>query len=428
MYISLDYGKKKLNIDIDDKNILDVIENKKTEPIKNPKSRLTESLKNPIGTLPLKDKIKNKSKVCIVISDITRAVPTRLILEALLPELLSYGINKDSITIMVATGLHRPNEGEELVKLVGRDIADSYRIINHNAKDKKICRRIGETKRGTPITLNKYFLDCDFKITTGLIEPHFMAGFSGGRKSICPGISCYDMFRYIHGPEILESPDASNMILKGNPFHEEATDIARKAGVDFIINVTINKDKEITGIFSGNLEKAFLAGAKFCMKENTYKITGQADMVITSGGGLPLDANLYQSVKGMVGAIPAVKKGGMIIIASECSEGIGSKEFRELLLGEKNLDKFIEKIHQKNYFKIDQWELEELGKARSRAEIYLYSEYISKGSYDIPPGTLKIAGSVQKAIDVGLGRYGKKAKITVIPEGPYVIPVLDKSY
>ena len=426
MNINLDYGNSRLEVDISDNNLLYIIENRSDEALPYPKEKLIESLKRPIGTLPLEEKIKDKSKVCIVISDITRAVPTKLILETLLPELLSYGVNKDSITILIGTGLHRPNEGEELVRLVGKDIAENYNIVNHNAKDRENCRQIGETKVGTPIILNKVFLDSDFKILTGLIEPHFMAGFSGGRKAICPGISYIDMFKHFHGPKILESPNASNAILFGNPFHEESTEIAKKARVDFIVNVTINKKKEITGVFSGDLENAFLAGAKFCLKANTYIISKEADIVITSGGGFPLDINLYQAVKGMVGALPSVKKGGMIIIASHCREGVGSREFLELLTSEKDLDKFIRKIYESNYFKIDQWELEEIAKVRRKAEIYLYSEFISGDKYDIPAGTLKIVESVKEAISIGLKKYGKDAKITVIPQGPYVIPLFSK--
>ena len=327
MKTSLDYGTGKIEVDIPDRNILYIIENKPQKALPHPEEKLIESIRKPICSLPLKEKIKGKRKVCIVISDITRAVPTKLILRKLLPELLSYGVSKDSITILIATGLHRPNKDKELVELVGREIKESYNIVNHNAKDKEGCRYIGETKKGTPIILNKVFLDSDFRIITGLIEPHFMAGFSGGRKAICPGISYIDMFKYFHGPKILESPYASNAILEGNPFHEEATEITEKAGVDFIINVTINRDKEITGIFCGDLKNAFLEGARFCRKSNMYSISKEADIVITSGGGYPLDINLYQTVKGMVGAISAVRKDGMIIIASECREGIGSSEF-----------------------------------------------------------------------------------------------------
>ncbi len=424
MKLKLDYGRGKLEIDIDKNNLLYIVSSSLANALAEPKKKIVESLKKPIGTLPLKDKIGGSKKICIVISDSTRAVPTKLILEALLGELHSYGVSRDLITILIATGLHRPNLGKELEGLVGGDIMTSYRIVNHNARDRESCRFIGKTKRGTPIILNKIFLDSDFKILTGLIEPHFMAGFSGGRKAVCPGISYMDMFKHFHGPAILESPSATNAVLRGNPFHEESTEIAKKAGADFILNVTINKDKEITSVFSGDLEEAFYSGAQFCIKNSTYSIKKEADIVITSGGGLPLDATLYQAVKGMVGAMPAVKKGGMIIIASECREGIGSDEFIELLTKEVDLDKFLGKISNKNYFKIDQWELEELAKAAKKAKIYLYSEYISKEQYDIPEAALTVVGSVEEAVAIGTGKYGEDAKITVISEGPYVIPVL----
>lgn len=425
MNVRLAYGQEGLEVNINEKNLLYIIESKSPKPLSDPKNSIISSLSNPIGSPPLKDKIKGKKNVCIVISDITRAVPTKLILEALLGELRIYGVKREAITILIATGLHRPNEGRELEALVGKEVARTYKIVNHNARDIDGCKYIGNTQRGTPVILNKIYLDSDFKILTGLIEPHFMAGFSGGRKSICPGISYMDMFKHFHGPQILESPNASNAILSGNPFHEESTEIAKMAGVDFIVNVTINKNKEITGVFSGDLEKAFYEGAKFCSENSCYKIKEEADIVLTSGGGYPLDINLYQAVKGMVGAIPAVKEGGMIIIASKCPEGIGSEEFTELLVQEKDLEEFIRKISSPGFFKIDQWELEELVKARRKAWIYLYSEGVSASKYGhyIPPDTLKIVNSIQEAIDVGLQTYGNNAKITVIPEGPYVIPL-----
>lgn len=424
MIIKLDYGTDKIEVEVNEKNLLHIIENEPIKALSSPKKSLIESFRNPIGSLSLKEKIKDKKKICIVISDITRAVPTKLILKALLPEIQNYGIRKDFITILIATGLHRPTEGGELIKLVGEEIAQDYNIINHDARDRESCRYIGKTKKGTPIILDKVYLDSDFKILTGLIEPHFMAGFSGGRKAICPGISYMDMFKHFHGPAILESPNASNAVLKGNPFHEESTEIAKKAVVDFIVNVTIDKNKEITNVFSGDLEEAFLAGAEFCRQSSIHKINKEADIVVTSGGGYPLDVNLYQAVKGMVGALPAVKQDGMIIIAAKCTEEIGSEEFVELLTREDNLDKFMDKIQGKDYFKIDQWELEELIKARKKAEIYIYSDSLNKSSYMIPPNTLTKVDLLEEAIEKGLQRFGKNATISVIPEGPYVIPAL----
>ncbi|MBM3709366.1 MAG: nickel-dependent lactate racemase [Actinobacteria bacterium] len=429
MIIELDYGDEKLKVEISKKNLLYIITSKPVKPVSDPKDALLKSIKNPIGCLPLSERIRGKKNICIVISDITRAVPSKLILEVILGELSDCGVKEDLITILIATGLHRPNVGKELEGLVGKEIADRYHIVNHNARDRNSCEHIGNTKRGTPVIINRVFLDADFKILTGLIEPHFMAGFSGGRKAVCPGISYMDMFRHFHGPDILESENASVGVLDGNPFHEESTEIAKLADADFIVNVTINKDKEVTGVFSGDLEEAFYAGAKFCMDSSCYPIKEEADIVITTGGGLPLDATLYQTVKGIVGALPAVKQGGMIAVAAECSEEIGSKEFVEIIEQEKDIDGFMKKITDRDYFKIDQWEFEELIKARRKAEIYLYSGCLLAGSYKIPPSTLKLVRTVDEAIEIGLRKFGDNATISVIPEGPYTIPVkLEKKF
>ena len=424
MIVELEYGSEKLKVDVPEKNLLGIITSKPLKGLPDAGKALLEGIKNPIACSPLKDKIRDKKNICIIISDSTRAVPTKLILDVLLTELAGYGIEKDMITILVATGLHRPNLGSELEGLVGEKVASQYRIINHNARDRESCVHIGQTQRGTPIIINKEFVNADFKILTGLIEPHFMAGFSGGRKAICPGISYMDMFRHFHGPAVLESPKASFGILEGNPFHEESTEIARKSGVDFIINITINKHKEVTGVFCGDLEVAFNEGARFCNHASSSEIKKEADIVITTGGGLPLDATLYQVVKGMVGAMPAVKQGGIIITAAECTEEIGSREFVDIVQEESDIDAFMEKINRKDYFKIDQWEFEEFVKARKKARIYLYSGCLLASAYNIPESTLILANSVGEALNESLEKAGKDASIYVIPEGPYVIPFL----
>jgi lactate racemase len=426
MEIRLDYGESDLKVEVDENKIVHILEKEPAPALVNAGQKFLEGFRKPTGSPPLKELISGKKKICIVISDSTRAVPTDIILGQLLPEIESCGIPAEAITILVATGLHRPNTEEELKKMVGADIVKHYRIVNHDAKNRDSCQHIGNTERGTPVIIDRVYTESDFRILTGLIEPHFMAGFSGGRKAICPGISYMDMFRHFHGPAILESPMSANAVLEGNPFHEESTEIAKMAGADFIVNVTINKNKQVTGIFCGDLEKAFYAGADFCRESSTYEIDRQADIVITSAGGYPLDCNLYQSVKGMVGAMPAVRDGGMIIIAAKCVEEIGSREFVELITNEKELDAFMEKINDPGFFTIDQWELEMLVKARKKAEIYLYSDCLNKCSCSIPESTLIRVDSMEETIGKGLEKYGPHATISVIPEGPYTIPVLRK--
>jgi len=423
MEIRLDYGERYVKVELDEDRILHIIENKPVKELDNIEEKFLQGFRRPIGSPPLKELISGKKKICIVISDSTRAVPTGLILGRLLPEIESHGIPPEAVTILVATGLHRPSTKEELTKMLGGEIAKKYRIVNHDARDRSSCGYVGRTKRGTPVILDNIYIESDFRILTGLIEPHFMAGFSGGRKAICPGISYVDMFKHFHGPPILESPMSANAILEGNPFHEESTEIAKMAGADFIVNVTINRNKQVTGIFCGDLEQAFYAGAGFCRENSTFEIERQADIVITSAGGYPLDCNLYQSVKGMVGAMPAVREGGMIIIAARCVEEIGSEEFVHLIREEKDLDSFMEKINDPDFFTIDQWELEMLVKARKKAEIFLYSHCLGRGSCDIPEGTLVRIDSIEETVQKGIERYGPRTSISVIPEGPYTVPV-----
>jgi nickel-dependent lactate racemase len=262
MKIELAYGNDNFKVEINDRNLLYLAESKPVKTIENPADALLSSIENPISSVPLKEKIKGKKKICIVISDVTRAVPTKFILKILLKELESYGVKKDYITILVATGLHRPNLGEELEGLIGKDILRQYRVINHIARDLESCKFIGKTKGGTSIIINKIFLESDFKILTGLIEPHFMAGFSGGRKAVCPGISYMDMFKHFHGPAILESPQASAGVLERNPFHEESTEIAKKAGVDFIINV-----RKLQGFFVETWKKLSMPAQNTAWKQ-----------------------------------------------------------------------------------------------------------------------------------------------------------------
>jgi len=194
MDIKLDYGEGKLEVSIDDNNLLEVLENEPIKPLSNIKNRLLEGYRSPIGSSTLADLISGKKKICIVI----------------------YGIDKDLITILVATGLHRPNTTEELIKMIGKEVVDNYRIVNHDARNRESCDYIGKTGRGTPVIIDKIYVESDFKILTGLIEPHFMAGFSGGRKAICPGISYMDMFKHFHGPAILESPKSISRRVPGN--------------------------------------------------------------------------------------------------------------------------------------------------------------------------------------------------------------------
>jgi nickel-dependent lactate racemase len=418
---SLLYGEKELFLELPAERVKAVLHSKDAPALEDVEGRIRELLDNPIASPPLKEIARGKKTACVVISDITRPVPNHIILPPLLSYLEEAGIRREDILILIATGFHRPNLGEELERMVGKEIMKNYRIENHIARDKSQQRFLGKTKRGTEAWVNRLYLEADLKILTGLIEPHFMGGYSGGRKSICPGISGVDTVKIQHGPHFLEHPNADNGIIEGNPFHEEALEIAKIAGVDFILNVTINRERKVTGVFAGDLEKAWEEGVKFVDKFVKVGIDEPVEVVLTHGGGAPLDATFYQTVKGMVGALPILKPGGTIIIASSCSEGVGSEEFRTLLWSSESLEKTVERMYDPANFIIDQWEVEELAKVYKKAkDVYLYTDGLS--DEEIKHCFVKRAEDLGKTIIEVLESYGKDAKLAVISEGPYIIP------
>ncbi len=422
MKVTLDYGKTGLPVELPDQNVVGVLGLQPQPPLADPEQAIRDALRQPIGTPPLAELARGKRSACVVISDITRPVPNKLILPAVLETLEASGIPREGITILIATGTHRPNEGEELVTMVGARIAAEYRIVNHVATDPDTHRCLGTSPRGVPMWVDTRYLDADLRITTALIEPHFMAGFSGGRKSVCPGICSMETIKIWHGPHFIGHERADTGNIAGNPVHEESLFVARQAGVDFICDVTLDEQRRITGVFAGDLEEAWLLGIRAAAQTAQSAVPEPVDVVVTSTAGYPLDLTFYQTVKGMVGALPIVKEGGTVIVASRCEEGLGSREFQEILLGEDDIEAFVAKTYEAGFFIPDQWEVHELAKALRKAEILCYSE-------GIPDSTLsqcwvKPISSVESGIAAALDRHGPDARIAVIPKGPYVLPVV----
>jgi nickel-dependent lactate racemase len=340
-------------------------------------------------------------------------------LRPILATLEGAGIPREKITILIATGLHRPNEGGELVEMVGAQIAAGYRIVNHRGQEINEHTYLGSSPRGVPIWIDARYVRADLKITTGLIEPHLMAGFSGGRKLVCPGLAALETVKVWHGPDFLEHPRADCGILEGNPVHEENTWIARRAGCDFIVNVVIDAERRPLRFVAGDMEAAFLEGADFVKEVVVDTVSQPVDIVVTSSAGYPLDTTFYQAVKGLTGALPIVKQGGTIIMAAGLTEGIGSPEFEQLFAENPSLERFVERILGKDYFVLDQWQLEELAKVRRKAKVKLIS-------HGLPAATLnrlfvESAPTVEQAVAASLAEYGPQAKIAVIPKGPYVL-------
>jgi len=422
MQFTLDYGKTGLCVDIPDANVVGPLTIREVPPLDNAAEVLRRKLNAPTKAKPLAVLARGRKDACILICDITRPVPNELILSELLPVLEAAGIPREKILILIATGLHRPNEGNELVELVGQHIAHNYRVENHHGKILDEHTFLGNSPRGVPAWIDSRYVNADLKVTTGLIEPHLMAGYSGGRKLICPGIAALETVKVWHGPQFLEHPKADCGFLEGNPVHEENTAIAKMAGCDFIVNVTLDKDRRVTSIVAGDMEAAFLEGVRFCEQVVKAHVPAPCDVVVTSSAGYPLDTTFYQAVKGLTGVLPIVKQGGTIVIAASLSEGIGSPEFQQLFQDNTSLEEFMHRILGKDYFVMDQWQLEELAKVRRKAKV----KFVTNG---LPAETInglfvESAASVESAVAEALAEHGPDARVAVVPKGPYVLPVV----
>jgi len=425
MEVVLDYGREGLKVELPERHVVKSLHYRPTDPLADPLGAIERALAEPIGTLPLVELAQGRRNACVVISDITRPVPYRLILPPLLAALERAGIARQEILILVATGLHRPNEGEELCEMLGPEVVESYRVENHFGRRLDQHRYLGQTPRGTPVWIDARYLDAELKITTGLIEPHMMAGFSGGRKLICPGLAAMETIKVWHGPDFLEHPLARAGSLEGNPVHEENTTIARMAGCDFILNVALDAKRRLLGVFAGEMEAAFERGVEFVRSVVRDTVPEPVDIVVTSSAGYPLDTTFYQSIKGMVAALPILKQGGTVILAASMSEGIGSREFEQIFSENPSLDVFMERILGKDYFRLDQWQLEEMARVARRARIKVVTDglcaEVLRGLFVEP------AESVEAAVAEALAHYGPEATIAVIPKGPYVLAEVEQA-
>jgi len=419
MRVLLDYGRSGLAVDLPEKNVLKVLRYQPAAPLENPQEAVRRALEMPVGTPPLREIARGRRSACIAICDITRPVPNALILGEVLPLLETAGIPRDQILILIATGLHRPNEGEELLEIVGPWVAGNFRVENHHGQVLEEHIYLGESPRGVPVWIDRRWVEADLKIAIGLIEPHFMAGYSGGRKLICPGLAALPTVRAWHSPRFLEHPNARSGVLVGNPVHEENTWIAQRAGCDFSINVVLDEKRRIVHVVAGEMVAAFEAGTRFVDSMVRDYLPQPADIVITTGAGYPLDATFYQSIKGMVAAEPVVKPGGTVILAAEISEGIGSPEFVQIFRENRSLDEFMHRIMETDYFRMDQWQLEEMAKVSRKARIVVVTGGLTPEQ--LKELFVESAPSVEAAVAEALSQYGSEASIAVLPKGPYLI-------
>ena len=417
--IELPYGNSILKAGIPTRNLAYVLSRQDVKGLENEREVIVSSLRSPIGCPSLRDCVNKNDKVVILVTDNTRACPDDRLVPPILAE-LEGKIPNENVTIIVALGLHEPLDKQELIKKLGRNIVENYNVMNHDINQ---TVNIGTTSRGTPIDINTKVVEADFRISTGFIEPHLFAGFSGGRKIIAPGVFSQRAAYKNHGYKMLEHPCARAGILKGNPVHEDMVEQARMAKLNFIVNVLLNKKREITHVVAGNFIKAHERGCEIERNMAEVTVDRKVDITITTNNGAPLDLDLYQSVKGMDTASQITRDGGIIIMASSCSSGVGPRTFKELHASAKSPKEILQKIRREEPVGV-QWQNQVLARIQLKNEVYLVS-----GLEDGIVGDMMITPiqTIEEGLEKALEVMGSDAEVAVISEGPLVLPTFRRN-
>ncbi|MGC8658767.1 MAG: nickel-dependent lactate racemase [Desulfomonilaceae bacterium] len=421
----MNYGRKGLNIVTPDHWNVTAIHKRTMPVLPDPDAEIAKALNQPVGSKTLFEEAKNCASACILICDVTRPVPNGLILQPVIKELLAAGLKADHIKVIVATGLHRPNEGDELRHVLGDDwVPNTVAVSNHFARNDEDHVNLGSTSKGTPVKLDRRFVEADLRLVVGLVEPHFMAGYSGGRKVIVPGVAHHDTITRLHTATFLESPYAANCVLDKNPLHEEQLEIVDMIGGALAVNVVIDEFRRPCFLNFGEITSSHMAAVNFMSEFAVINFNRRFSTVITSSAGYPLDKTYYQTVKGMVGGMEILEPGGDLFIVSECSEGMGSPEYVE---AQKRLctlgpDKFLAELWPKKMAAIDEWQTEMQLKPMRIGSITLYTQGLSEHDLQLTGiETLVDFDLFQEAIRKSVERSTDKC-VAIIPEGPYVAP------
>lgn len=421
----VDYGNEGLELNLNPKWNVSIIRPENQMELENPVEAIKDAIQDPINSIALSQIIQMKTKlkkVCIVIDDATRPVPSHFLLEALTDLLHTYGVPSSKIIILIANGLHRKSTKKELKRMIGNKLYGKIEVLNHNPTDKQMLSYIGTTMDQIPICLNKHYCESDLKIITGYVEPHFFFGFSGGAKSIVPGIAGEETIQLNHSAENIASPYSRFGIYEKNPMASISNEIASIVGVDFTVNVCINEKHKITKAAAGDLHGVHEKLVNYQLKNIFTEIPNYFDIVVCGNGGYPLDLNLYQAVKSMAIGEMAVKDRGTIISVNECSDGlgIGQDQFKALLFSDLAPEQLYEKIMRQEIVVPDQWEIQILARVMMRAEVYLISRLKESEIGNIG---LKYAINIEEAISAALKKHGRNARILLLPNGPQILPI-----
>ncbi len=418
--VQLAYGKGSISIEVPDKAV--IVEPPHIESLADEKGAVVHALRHPTGTPPLKEMVKASDTVAIVISDITRPTPNHKLVPWLIEELSH--VPKENFVVINGLGSHRHNTREELISMLGQEVVDTIRVINHEAFDEKELVHVGRNSYGSEVYLNKTYVEADFRIVTGFIEPHFFAGFSGGPKGINPGIVGIKTIQDFHNAEMIGNPKSTWGVIEGNGVQDAATQNCLMAKPQFMLNVTLNGDKEITNVFAGDVIQAHRVGCEFVKHHAMVAVDHSFDIVITTNAGYPLDQNLYQTVKGMSAGAQIVKEGGSIISVAECSDGLPSHgNFGPILKMRNTPQALLDMINEPSFSMFDQWEAQALAMIQVKADCYLYSSLDKETVADC---MLQSVTNIEQTLAKLIDKYGPDASIAVLPLGPLVVPYVAK--
>lgn len=420
MKVEFAFGKSGLSVDLPEGFRYQVLEARSAQPLRDPQAAIEQALDSPVAGPPLAKLAAGKKSAAISVCDITRPVPNRDILPPVLARLEAADID---ITILIATGLHRPASEAEIREICGEPVARAYRVVNHHARELSEHQHLGTTKSGTPVHIDARFISADLHITIGFIEPHLMLGFSGGRKLVAPGLAAAETISVLHSPKFMRDARAAEGSVEDNPLHHELLEIARMARHDFMIDVSLTQSRasgrrSIAGVFAGEPVAAHHAGVEFVARAMLETLEEPADAAITSAAGYPLDLTFYQAIKGVTAASHVVKPGGEILLLAACEEGVGGREFAAMLKENPSGPEFMRKILAAPVVP-DQWQLEKLALVAARNPVSFYVPGLPR-EYHAPVWG-KVYTDAHQAVESLTQPLPRNARIALIPEGPYVL-------
>lgn len=423
MKIRLDYGTEGLDVELPDEGVT-VIEPAARPAVPDNQATLRAAIRSPIDSASFDAIARGKRRVAISVCDITRAQPRREMLQALFAEMPD--VRPEDVTILIATGTHRVNTPEELERMLGHDIVQRCRVINHDSRNPQSLDYVGTTTTGVRVFLNREWLQADLRITTGFVEPHFFAGFSGGPKMVAPGLAGLDTVMTLHDARRIGHPNATWGVTEGNPIHDDVREISRMAPPHFALDVTLNREQKITAAFAGDLLAEHRVACAHAKQTAMRAVPSPFDVVLTTNSGYPLDQNLYQAVKGMSAAAKIVKTGGTIVCAAECRDGLPNHgSYGAVLASQPSPAALLAMINAPDYAAPDQWQVQIQAQIQLKATVYVKTSGL--GPEQLRAAHLCPTNDVVASVREALGRAGRDATLCVLPQGPQTIPYLDAS-